>query len=111
MAQRSVTHLRELCTVSDSYSLRLKHDSIVEVRRVENNTTRAAQYKGPYTERPTPYMIRLKGEKRLRRVYATPIGNVSALYFKVYNTAVINGVVYCETALDEALHRPVDEYV
>jgi hypothetical protein len=105
MVQQSIAHLRSLCNITDNHMWKLKHDSVERVERVETNTTLAAQYKGQYTERQTPYMIKLRGEKRLRRVYATPIGNVSSMYFKVYNTAVLGGVVYCELALDEALHR------
>jgi hypothetical protein len=101
--------MRSLCNITDVGGWRLKSDSIERVERVENNTTKAAQYKGQYTERATAYMIKLKGENRLRRVYATPIGNVSVMYFKVYNRAVSSGVIYCETALDEALNRAVDD--
>jgi hypothetical protein len=109
MSERSVQPLKELCNIdAQSGAWKLKNYSIVRVERVETNTSKSAQYKGPYTERQTPYMILLQGEKRWRRVYATPIGNVSSMYFKVYNTAVPSGVVFCELALDEALHRPGD---
>lgn len=109
MAPQSRQLLRSLCVLTDSGTWKLKHDSIAEVQRVENNTTKAAQYRGQYTERPTPYMIKLKGENRLRRVWATPIGNVSVFYFKVYSTYVPGGYIYCETAMDEALHRAEDD--
>lgn len=109
MAQRSVRHLRDICDVDKVSGIwKLKHDAVERVERVENNTTRAAQYKGPYTERMTPYMIKLTTEKKLRRVYATPIGNVSSMYFKVYSREVASGYIFCELALDEALHRPED---
>jgi hypothetical protein len=106
MSQHDITPMRERCIVTDTW--KLKHDAIERVERVENNTTKAAQFKGPYTERQTPYMILLKGEKRLRRVFATPIGNVSSMYFKVYHNTVPLGVIFCELALDEALNRPED---
>ena len=109
MAERSVQPLRRLCDITDSGAWKLKHDSIVKVERVENNTTKAAQYRGPYTERQSPYMILLKGESRMRRVFATPIGNNSVFYFKVYNTAIQGGVIFCELALDEALNRAEDD--
>jgi len=106
--QHDVTWLRDLCTIKDAL-WKLNPGSIERVERVENNTTKAAQFRGPYTERQTPYMIVLKGNKRLRRVFATPIGNVSVFYIKVYNRTVGNGVVYCESALDEALNRAEDD--
>lgn len=58
------------------------------------------QYDHGYRERPSRYMIKLYGENRKRRVYAQPLGNVSVLYFYT------NGKrIYCESALDAALHR------
>ena len=54
---------------------------------------------GVVGERPTRYMVTLHGETRPRRVYATPIGNVSVLYIKSHGH-----FVYCEAALDSALH-------
>jgi hypothetical protein len=53
-----------------------------------------------YCERPTRYLVKFAGESRKRRVYVTPIGNVSVMYVKTSN-----GLVYCETALESALHR------
>ena len=76
--------------------IRLKHDAI---RHVEINEL-PSRYYGQYSERPTRYMITLHGEKRPRRVYATPIGNVSVLYLKSHGLEI-----YCETALDAALYR------
>lgn len=109
MSQQSIVPMRERCTINDNGTWKLKRDAIQTVHRVENNTTKAAQYKGPYTERQTAYMIMLKGENRLRRVYATPIGNVSVFYFKTHKRDVPNGYVYCESALDEALNRAEDD--
>ena len=58
-----------------------------------------------YNERPTAYMVKLQGEKRKRRVYAAPIGNVAVFYLKTKH-----GNVYCETALDHALARAEDDH-
>ena len=74
----------------------VKHDAIRRVDIVES----PYRYYGPYSERPTRYMITLNNETRPRRVYATPIGNVSVLYLKSHGHEI-----YCETALDYALHR------
>ena len=76
--------------------IRLKHDAIrhVEIKELPD------RYYPDYSESPTRYMVTLKGEKRPRRVYATPVGNVSALYLKSHGHEI-----YCETALDAALHR------
>ena len=57
-----------------------------------------------YEERPSPYKVKLRGEKRKRRIYTTPIGNVSVVYLK---SEGVN--VFCETALDSALNRTEDE--
>ena len=75
--------------------IRLKHDAI---RRVDIAEL-PYKYRGDYSERPTRYMVTLHGEKRPRRVYAAPIGNVSVLYIKSHGH-----FVYCEAALDSALH-------
>ena len=56
-------------------------------------------YNGDYSERPTRYMVTLHGETRPRRVYAAPIGNVAVFYLKSQGHTI-----YCETALDSALH-------
>ena len=58
------------------------------------------RYYGDYSERPTRYMITLNNETRPRRVYATPFGNAAAIYLKSHGHEI-----YCETALDYALHR------
>ena len=76
--------------------MRVKHGAIHRVNIVEP----PYRYYGPYSERPTRYMITLNNETRPRRVYATPIGNVSVLYLKSHGHEI-----YCETALDYALHR------
>lgn len=60
----------------------------------------SAQYAGPYSERPIHYTVQLRGEKRKRRVYATPIGNVSVIYIKVGGRRI-----HCESAIDFAMHR------
>ena len=57
------------------------------------------KYRGDYSERPTRYMVTLHGETRPRRVYAAPIGNVAVFYLKSQGHTI-----YCETALDSALH-------
>ena len=76
--------------------LRLKHDAIrrVDIKEMPD------RYYGDYSERPTRYMITLNNETRPRRVYATPIGNVAVLYLKSHGHEI-----YCETALDAALHQ------
>lgn len=78
---------------------RLDYDAIAEVFR-EEISNYSSRYYGDYSERPTPYKVRLVGEGRKRRVYATPIGNVSVIYLKTEGRTV-----YCESALDAALHR------
>ena len=75
--------------------IRLKHDAICRVDIVEL----PYKYRGDYSERPTRYMVTLNNETRPRRVYATPIGNVSVLYLKTHGHEI-----YCESALDAALH-------
>lgn len=82
---------------------RLAYDGIDKVFIVP---TLSGQFpRSEYSERPTRYMVTLSGENRKRRVYATPIGNVSVLYLKIGGK-----LVYCETALDAALHRPGKDY-
>ena len=76
--------------------IRLKNDAIERVDIVEL----PYKYYGPYSERPTRYRITLKGERRQRRVYATPIGNAAVLYLKSHGHEI-----YCENALDAALYR------
>jgi len=87
-----------MLTELDGDVKRLQYDGIDSVYRVE------LDYKpvGDYTERPMPYLVRLKDEKRMRRVYATQIGNVSVCYIKVKDE-----LIYCEQALENALHRQV----
>ena len=77
-------------------TIRLKHDAI---RRVEIKEP-PYRYYGQYSERPIRYMVTLHGEKRPRRVYATPIGNVAVIYLKSHGHTI-----YCETALNVALSR------
>ena len=74
---------------------RLGCEDIAEVR-IKETATRYPDY----SERPTRYMVRLTGENRWRRVYAQPIGNVSVIYLKVKGKDI-----YCEMALEWALHR------
>jgi len=57
--------------------------------------------RGQYTERQTDYMVKLKGENIWRRVYATPIGNVSVIYLKDGRIRT----VHCDVALEEALAK------
>ena len=75
--------------------IRLKRDAIRRVDIVEL----PYKYRGDYSERPTRYMVTLHGETRPRRVYAAPIGNVDVFYLKSQGHTI-----YCETALDSALH-------
>ena len=86
--------------------VRLVHDAVEEVQRVETKSikARAAFVDQGYSERATPYKIRLRTETQWRRVYATPIGNVSVQYIKSDGKTVS-----CELALDEALHRAEDD--
>ena len=67
---------------------------------IERVETRELPYRhrAPYSEQPTRYMVQLKGSKRLRRVYATPLGNVAVTYLKSRNQ-----IIYCETELERAL--------
>ena len=76
--------------------IRLKRDAIrhVEIKELPD------RYYPDYAERPTRYRVTLNGETRPRRVYATPIGNVSVIYLKSHGHEI-----YCETALDTALYR------
>ena len=75
--------------------MQVKYDAI---RRVDIKEP-PHRYYGDYSERPTRYMVTLNNETRPRRVYATPIGNVSVLYLKTHGHEI-----YCESALDAALH-------
>ena len=81
---------------------RLGDDDIAEVRIKET----AQRYYHDYSERPMRYMVRLSGENRWRRVYAQPIGNVSVIYLKVKGKDI-----YCEMALERALHRANQEFM
>lgn len=75
----------------------LAFDAFEEIK--EDTTPMEVRYpKGDYSERPLSYMVKLKGEKRWRRVYATPIGNVGVVYLKSGGKNL-----YCETALDHML--------
>ena len=56
------------------------------------------RYRAPYSEQPTRYMVQLKGDNRLRRVYSTALGNVAVTYLKTRNQ-----IVYCEADLERAL--------
>ena len=82
-------------TESSGTTIRLKHDAIQRVDIVELPD----RYYPDYIERPTRYMVTLHGETRPRRVYAAPIGNVAVFYLKSQGHTI-----YCETALDSALH-------
>ena len=83
-------------TESLGATIRLKRDAIRRVDIVELPD----RYCPGYAERPTRYLVTLHGEKRPRRVYATPIGNVSVIYLKSQGHTI-----YCEAALDAALRR------
>ena len=56
------------------------------------------RYRAPYGEQPTRYMVQLKGNKRLLRVYSTALGNTAVVYLKS-----CSHIVYCETELERAL--------
>ena len=58
----------------------------------------APRYRAPYSEQPTDYKIRLRGEKIWRRVYATALGNVHVIYFKSRGHTI-----YCKRELKRAL--------
>ena len=77
---------------------RLEYDGIANV--FVSDPPASAAYAGQYSERPIRYKVQLVGETRKRRVYACPIGNVSVMYIKVCGRKV-----YCETAIDAAMHR------
>ena len=76
----------------------LDTDAIYNVYAVD--APPSARYASDYSERAIHYMVLLYGETRKRRVYATPIGNVSVVYLKVRGE-----IIHCESALDSALHR------
>lgn len=77
--------------------VRLDYDGIERVERKETKRWHV----GDYSERPSPYMVQLVGEKRLRRVYQIGSGHGAVhQYIKTkYRT------VFVEAALDAALHR------
>jgi len=91
---------RELYGTDPKGVYSLSEKAIDEVKRVEPKYPP----RGQYTERQTPYMVKLRGENKWRRVYATPIGNVSVIYLKDGRIRI----VHCEMALDMALHRTED---
>ena len=74
----------------------LEHNAIATVNRDET----PGYPRSEYSERPTAYVVTLNGSKRKRRVYATPLGNVSAVYLKIKGQ-----IVHCEVALDHRLHN------
>ena len=87
----------DLIKVSDDGIKRLKYEAIETVHYEPVPASYTVQQ---YGERPSPYKVILKGEKIRRRVYVTPIGNASVYYI---HTKL--GAIYCEIALDAALHR------
>lgn len=79
--------------------VRAEYDAIESVHF--DNTPFLTRYSPlGYAERPTHYMVVFQGERRKRRVYATPIGNMAVFYIKTKGQQV-----YVELALDAALHR------
>lgn len=82
-------------TVTNNGVTRLERDEIEAVFIEPPNQI----YYPDYKERPSRYMVQLRGEKRKRRVYACPIGNVAVLYIKTHGE-----MVYCEMSLDHALY-------
>ena len=87
----------DLIKVDDNGIKRLKYEAI---ETVHYEPVPASYNVQQYSERPSPYKVILKGEKIRRRVYVTPIGNASVYYI---HTKL--GSIYCEIALDAALHR------
>jgi hypothetical protein len=83
-------------TVTTNGVTRLDRD---EIEAVFIKEVMSGQYAPQYGERPSRYMVQLRGEKRKRRVYARPIGNVSVAYLKVGGKQI-----YCEMSLDHALY-------
>lgn len=84
-------------TVTTNGVTRLNRD---EIEAVFIKETLSGTYpRSEYGERPSRYLVQLRGEKRKRRVYACPIGNVSVLYLKVKGE-----FIYCEMSLDHALY-------
>ena len=92
MIDRNLVHTR------DNGVYDLKSDSIAAV---QIKHTPSVRYIQDYHEKPSPYLIKLKGENRWRRVYNTQIGNASVMYIKTkyYNH------IYCEVAVDEAVNN------
>ncbi len=90
---------RELYGTTPNGVFTLNDFAIAEVKRVE------PKYgpRGQYTERQTPFMVKLKGENMWRRVYATPIGNVSVIYLKDGRIRT----VHCDMALEIILDKEV----
>jgi len=88
---------RELYGTSPTGVYTLNDFAIVEVKKDP------PKYgpRGQYTERQTDYMVKLKDESVWRRVYATPIGNVSVIYLKDGRIRT----VHCDVALEEALAK------
>jgi len=89
---------KDLYTTDEKGIHTLNSDAIESIF-FESNLS--SKYDNGYTERSSSYVIILKGDKRKRRVYLTPIGNVSVMYIKVKYLRY----VYCETAVDEALNN------
>ena len=58
----------------------------------------APRYRAPYSEQPTDYKIRLRGERIWRRVYAQQLGNAGVVYFKSRGR-----IIYCKRELKHAL--------
>jgi hypothetical protein len=89
---------KDLVDTTDKGIYNLKHDAIAEV---QIKHTPSVRYIQDYHEKPSPYLIKLKGENRWRRVYNTQIGNTSVMYIKLkyYNH------IYCEVAVDEAINN------
>ncbi|QRI44932.1 hypothetical protein SEA_LESNORAH_22 [Microbacterium phage LesNorah] len=98
-----MTQLEDLTVTKTDY-VKLKHDAIDRIKIKELTTKQEIMGHQGYSERPTPYMVQLKGENLWRRVYTTAIGNVSVIYLKTRL-----GTLMCETAFDEALHRAEDD--
>ena len=85
-------------TVTTNGVTRLERDEIESVFIKEVHS--GIYPRGEYSERPSRYLVQLRGEKRKRRVYACPIGNVSVVYLKVGKE-----LIYCEMSLDHALYN------
>ncbi|QKY80380.1 hypothetical protein SEA_PABST_22 [Microbacterium phage Pabst] len=84
---------------------KLTADAITEVKIKELTTKQQIMgHQVLYAEKPTHYMVKIKNHTMWYRVYSTAIGNVSVVYIKPGGK-----IIYCESALEEALARAEDD--